>query len=90
MWHASIARLGPVTPIPTARWGEGVNREAKRQLFNALKDVGKEPTVISMGKIAIHMRRSLSDEEMATLSCEWLAIPALNEFSEGTEMEMAL
>lgn len=36
------------------------------------------------------MRRSLSDVEMGTLSIEWLAIPARDEFSEEGEVEMAL
>lgn len=65
-------------------------REAKRHLFMALMDVGREPTVLSMRRIALHMRRSLTDEEMGTLSCEWLAIPARDEFSEDGEVEMTL
>ncbi len=65
-------------------------REAKRRLFLALIDVGREPTVLGMRKIALHMRRSLSDTEMAALSCDWLAIPAQDEFSEDGEVEMKL
>ena len=38
----------------------------------------------------LHVRRSLSDEEMATLSAEWLAIPAQDEFSEDGRMEAKL
>ena len=90
MWHASIARLGRTAPISTTRWGDGVIREAKRQLFKALLGVGREPTVLSMRRIALHVRRSLSDEEMGLLDCEWLAIPARDEFSEDGEVELAL
>ncbi len=65
-------------------------REAKRQLFMALMDVGREPTIGSMGRIALHMRRSLTDDEVGSLSREWLVIPARDEFSEGGEVEMQL
>ena len=90
MWHASIARLGKYAPIPTEQWGNGVIREAKRQLLRALTGVGQEPSILTMRKIALHMRRSLSDIEIGSLSCAWLAIPAQDEFSEDGEMEMAL
>ncbi len=46
--------------------------------------------MLSMRRIALHMRRSLSDAEMESLSCEWLAIPAQDEFSEDGEVEMKL
>ncbi len=49
-----------------------------------------EPTIFHGGRIALHARRSLTDEEMAQLSCEWLALPAVDEFSESSEVEMAL
>lgn len=90
MWHASIAKLGDVTLIPTERWGGGVIREANRLLRRALLGVGREPTILTLRKIALHMRRSLSDVEMESLSCEWLAIPAEDEFSEDGEVEMKL
>jgi len=38
----------------------------------------------------LHIRRSLSDAEIATLSPEWLAIPARDEFSEDGAMETRL
>ncbi len=56
----------------------------------SLNGVGQDPTVLTMRRIAIHMRRSLSDGEMGKLRCEWLAIPAQDEFSEEGEMEMQL
>ncbi len=90
MWHASIAKLGSSAPVPTDRWGDGVRHSANRLLTEALSGVGKEPTVTTMRKIAVHMRRSLSDEEMGMLTCEWLAIPARDEFSEDGEVEMSL
>ncbi len=90
MWHASIARLDHRGAVPSERWGEGTIRDAKRRLLEALAKVGQEPSVLRMGRIALHMRRSLSDAEMAQLSREWLAIPAQDEFSEDGEVEMQL
>jgi Flp pilus assembly secretin CpaC len=90
VWHASIAKLGRSAVVPTSQWGGGTIREAKRQLLRALMHVGQEPTVLTMRRIALHVRRSLSDIEMQSLSCEWLAIPAQDEFSEDSEMKMQL
>lgn len=90
MWHASIARLGRIAPIPTDRWSHATVGDAKRRLLAALEDVGQPPTVLTMRRISIHIRRSLASDEMNELSCEWLAIPAQDEFSEDGEMEMAL
>lgn len=79
-----------MAPIPTERWGGGTIRAANRLLLTTLLNVGREPTVLSMRRIALHIRRSLSDLEMDSLSCEWLAIPAQDEFSENGEVEMKL
>jgi hypothetical protein len=91
VWHASIAKISArCVPIPAERWGEGVTREAKRQLGLVLDGVGQEPSVASMTRSTLHIRRSLSQAEIDTLSPEWLAIPALDEFSQEGEIEMEL
>jgi hypothetical protein len=90
VWHSSIARLGNTAPIPTDRWGEGTRRDAVRRLMDALDGVGTGESISTQRKIAWHVRRSLSDAEIATLSAEWLAIPARNEFSEDGEVEAKL
>lgn len=72
------------------RWGDGVTREAKRQLKHVLDGVGQDPTVLSMRRIALHMRRSLAPLEMETLDPAWLAIPARDEFSEDGEIAIEL
>jgi hypothetical protein len=41
-------------------------------------------------RIGLHARRSLSDDEIATISAEWLKIPAQDEFSEEGIIEMSL
>lgn len=65
-------------------------REAQRYARMILEDIGIDPTVLTMRRIAMHARRALSEAEMGSLSCEWLAIPALDEFSEDGEVEMRL
>jgi len=56
----------------------------------ALEGVGRGETVATWRKIALHVRRSLTDAEMACLSAEWLAIPARDEFSEDGVVEQRL
>ncbi len=76
MWHVSIAEHD----------GHGVMRTAairnKTALFTLgrklLQGVGNGETFEKTGDLAIHVRRSLSDEEIAGLNPEWLAIPAID------------
>lgn len=56
----------------------------------ALQGVGRGEPVSFLGKLALHLRRSLSDEEVGLLSPEWLAIPAQDEFSQDGAVEMRL
>jgi hypothetical protein len=69
-------------PVPAARWGGGTLREARRMLAMTLEGVGTGETVERMMKVALHHRRSLNPKELATLSAEWLAIPAVDQFSD--------
>lgn len=90
MWHASIARLNSTGVVYLDRWGDGMKREARRRLERALSGVGRGESVELVNPSCIHLRRSLTDEEMAMLSAEWLAIPARDEFGPGGAMEMRL
>jgi hypothetical protein len=65
-------------------------RAAKFLLTKALDGVGQKPTVLTARKVALHMRRSLTEEEIGTLDPCWLAIPARDEFSEDGAIEMEL
>jgi len=65
-------------------------RAARRQADELLEGVGMGEPVEKLGRWAIHVRRSLSPAEIATLSAEWLAIPARDEFSEDGQMESRL
>jgi hypothetical protein len=63
-------------------------RDAKRMVARHLDGVGQGPDVFSTTGFTLHMRRSLSDQEISTLSPEWLAIPARDEFSPDGEIAM--
>lgn len=76
--------------VATTRWGDGTLREARRIVTKILAGVGSGESVEALRPTCLHVRRSLSFEEMATLSAEWLAIPAQDEFSQDGEMESRL
>jgi hypothetical protein len=92
VWHVSLARFSKTAIIPLDRWGGGVRREARRLVDSVLSGAGTGPLVehVSKSGTVVHFRRSLSDEEIATLSPAWLAIPAQDEFSEDGLVEMRL
>lgn len=56
----------------------------------ALNGVGSGESVEALKDVSLHVRRSLSPEEMGTLSAAWLAIPARDQFSEEGVMESRL
>lgn len=56
-----------------------LNKKAAYALGESLLNgVGMEPTYTKIGDIAFHVRRPLTPEEIAGLSPEWLAIPAVD------------
>ncbi len=58
--------------------------------MDMLDGVGAGESVEMLKPVCLHLRRSLSPEEISTLSAEWLAIPAQDEFSEDGVMESRL
>lgn len=92
MWHASIARLNRTGTTLVSTWGDGTLRDAKRRALALLDGVGRGNPVYATtpkGK-ALHVRKSLSDEEMEMLTEEWLALPAIDEFGPDGLIEMNL
>jgi hypothetical protein len=77
VWHASIALLDKKgRPIQVKHV---VNKKAGRSIGEGLLfGVGTGETYYKEGEIAIHVRRSLSEEEIAGLDPVWLAIPAVD------------
>jgi hypothetical protein len=76
--------------IRTARWGEGVWREARRRLRLALEGVGDGAAIELLASVCLHARRALTESEIAMLSPAWLAIPARDEFAPELGMETRL
>ena len=65
-------------------------REARRIALDALHGVGAGESVELLKPVCLHVRRSLSVEEISALSAEWLAIPARDEFTEDGGIEQRL
>ena len=61
-----------------------------RLAMDALDGVGEGESVEMYRDVCLHLRRSLSQEEMSCLSAEWLAIPARDEFSPDGAIESRL
>ena len=79
MWHASIAILDAFGySIDTYRWPSDYRVRAQRIATELLEGVGQEPTRIDDGHIVIHVRRSITDAEIAGMDPAWLAIPAVD------------
>jgi hypothetical protein len=76
--------------VDTSRWGDGVYREARRLALGVLEGVGTGETVQTLRPGCLHLRRSLSSEEIGQLSAEWLAIPARDEFTLDGSVESRL
>ena len=76
--------------ISSERWGDGTMRAARRLAGEMLAGVGAGESVEMLRPTCLHVRRGLSDAELATLTPEWLAIPARDEFSMDGAMEPRL
>jgi hypothetical protein len=58
--------------------------------MDTLHGVGAGESVEALRPTCLHLRRSLSSDEMGALSAEWLAIPARDEFSQDGAIESRL
>jgi hypothetical protein len=65
-------------------------RDARRRAMQVLDGVGAGESIEAVHPTCMHIRRSLSPEEMGVLSAEWLAIPARDEFSPNGGIESKL
>lgn len=78
MWHASVAVMDEGQPVPPLATTDAEARAAATQCAAMLAGVGMEPSRFEPKDIAFHLRRSLSDAEIARLDPAWLAIPAVD------------
>ena len=77
MWHASIALLNQ--SLRPVLWRSVTNKQFAYAIGRKLLDgVGTGETYMKAGERVFHIRRALSDEEIAGLDPAWLAIPAID------------
>jgi hypothetical protein len=87
VWHASVASLDLYRgrPTPVAGWSLDVIRKARRRLADLLGGVGDGGDYWTPGEWAYHLRRRLSDAEIARIPAAWLALPAIDGGSPDEE-----
>ncbi len=79
MWHASIAVCNNASQSrAVANWSAKQNGRALRLARQILGGVGAGETFVKYGHYVVHVRRSLSAEEIAGMDLAWLAIPAVD------------
>lgn len=76
MWHVSMAVLtiSDIVPMRRVRHKDRLLKIGR----DLLAGVGTGETFEKQTDTAIHVRRRLSESELAGLSPEWLAIPAVD------------
>jgi hypothetical protein len=87
VWHASVGLFykGKVQHI--ARLSEINKGYLIAAAKSLLSDVGQTPSAVEQYELAMHYRRSLTDEEIAALPQEWCAIPPVDEGGLGIVLE---
>lgn len=80
VWHASIAyRPDPrKAPQLVESWTAKRRAKAATALRELLGGVGTGPDHWSDTGLALHLRRRLSDAELARIDPAWLALPAID------------
>jgi hypothetical protein len=89
VWHASIALLSKKgSPIPVSEWGREQQRKAASKLRNLLAGVGAGEDHWGSLDVSCHLRRRLSDRELARIDPAWMAIPAVDLSGRSFERPM--
>jgi hypothetical protein len=79
VWHASTALIGrDGTPIDLTRVSIEQMRAMKRIALGMLDGVGGAPLVWTETRSTLHLRRPLTDAEIAGLDPAWVALPAID------------
>lgn len=78
MWHASIVVLRRGRPVPYTHLSLGQRRLARSVARSLLSGVGVEPSREDVRTNGFHLRRALSESEIAALDPAWVAIPAVD------------
>jgi hypothetical protein len=78
VWHASIAVRSGLGLAPWARCGLKTREIVRRTVLGLLVGVGTGDTRRDRSDHVLHARRRLNEREVAMLSPEWCAIPAVD------------
>jgi hypothetical protein len=78
VWHASIGVFDGAPRRPVAAWSPKQWARAIRLGQHLLRGRGTGEVYLKGGRWVVHVRRSLSPEEIAGLDPAWLAIPAVD------------
>jgi hypothetical protein len=89
VWHASISRPEQ-RPRPTERWTKQERNEVQRLARTLLDGVGQAPEEAEFYPLAYHVRRCLTDAEIASIDPAWVALPALDEGGTPEEVRAML
>lgn len=86
MWHASFALHGPAGSVPWPRYSLKLRAFARESVARMLAGVGEGDTRRERtGEIVhvLHARRRLAAAELALLTAEWCALPAVADAGSG-------
>jgi len=82
VWHASIA-VHSGLPVPWARCGLKTRDIVRETVIGLLAGVGSGETRRERSEVVLHARRRLAERELAMLTAEWCAIPAIAIAGDG-------
>jgi hypothetical protein len=83
VWHASIAAHGAAGMVPWSRCGLKTRTILRETVIGLLSGVGTGNTRRDRSEVVLHARRRLSDRELAMLTAQWCAIPAVGIAGDG-------
>jgi hypothetical protein len=90
VWHVSLSLPQATRPLVTDKWTRQQRNEAERQARKLLAGVGGPVEMPGLYPFAYHLRRGLTDEEIAGLDQAWCALPAIDEGGTPEEVREAL
>ncbi len=82
MWHASIA-VQSGGPVAWSRCGLKTRAAVRETVIGLLAGVGSGDTRRDCNEFVLHARRRLAERELAMLTAEWCAIPAVAIAGDG-------
>lgn len=90
MWHVSLSLPQATGPLLTDKWTRQQRNEAARQARRLLTGVGGPVEETGLYPFAYHLRRMLTDAEIAGLDAAWCALPAIDAGGTPEEVRAAL